>query len=103
MENGVSEPALTKRVGVIRFELGRFTISPPRLNASGHWWVVPIANRGQGMTSYTFDSLLKRNPSLNDHLYAWADTNTDGRVMIGFDGLWFKQQEDAVLFWMTFK
>lgn len=99
MENGAQQ-ALSKRVGVIRFELGRFTLSKPRPNEKGGWWIVEV-DKGNGYQS--FERFLQTNHSFNDYLYEWTEINCRNQVLFDNHSLWFKELDDAVLFWMTFR
>lgn len=104
MENGATKQtiAIDKLVANIRHTLcAEFEVERPRLNTGGGWWIVPITRKPY-TAGRTLEGLLRDQPWFLDSINEWSERSTDGRVMVDSLSLWFKREEDAVLFWMTF-
>lgn len=105
MEDGATkiDRAVRTATAIIKLELARrFVPQRPKPNPKGGWWLVSFEKYDQ-YTFGTFEGLIRDKPHIETAISTWCEVNTDGRVMIDNQSIWFKQLEDATLFWMTFR
>lgn len=99
MEDGAQQAVKNAQ---IRAVLRQYKIGKPYWHKQKTTWCI-VSILQEQYTMRSFGRLLSDEPWFNDRLYAWRDENAVGEVLFDDHSLWFKNEEDAALFWMTFK